>query len=567
MRLEELEDRSTPALFSVTNALDIGLGSLRQAILDANANVGTDAIAFNIAGSGVQTISLASALPTITEAVTIDATTQTGWINAPIIELRGDGAGAGANGFTIISSGSTIRGFAINRFGGSGVLISGAGAVANAIEGNFIGTSSSGTGASGNSTGVTISAGATNNTIGGTTAGARNVISGNTGTGVTITGNSTTANVVAGNYIGVNAAGTAALANAGDGVRIQTNAHANTIGGAVAGAGNVISGNASDGVEITGANVHDNIVQGNFIGTNAAGTAAVGNTSNGVEITLGATNITVGGTAAGARNVISGNTGNGITITGTGTTGNVVAGNYIGTNAAGTAAIGNAVGIQVISGSNTMIGGTDLSALNVISGNRSSGIVVTNSTGLTGSMVTNTFDNYTGGNQNALQPGTGLPLSFGGSIPGWSASGGNAVHAVNFGSSNFAVTLYNDNVLTLNSGINANAAGVQYRVAFNAGPSVYTNLAQATQATDGVVVSLLRDDNSVLATYTVLPGAWVTGPVPFGSRLRRTMPDRGDSAGRLTIFRSSRPAIRYSAISSARMRRVRRRSPTRATAS
>ena len=147
MRLEELEDRSTPALFSVTNALDIGLGSLRQAILDANANVGTDAIAFNIAGSGVQTISLASALPTIAEAVTIDATTQTGWVNAPIIELRGDGAGAGANGFTIISSGSTIRGFAINRFGGSGVLISGTSAMANAIEGNFIGTNSSGTGA------------------------------------------------------------------------------------------------------------------------------------------------------------------------------------------------------------------------------------------------------------------------------------------------------------------------------------------------------------------------------------------------------------------------------------
>src|SRR5947209_1999009 len=68
----------TAATFTVTNTNDSGAGSLRQAILDANANPGLDTIAFNIPGAGVQTISPASVLPTITDSVIIDGYSQPG---------------------------------------------------------------------------------------------------------------------------------------------------------------------------------------------------------------------------------------------------------------------------------------------------------------------------------------------------------------------------------------------------------------------------------------------------------------------------------------------------------
>src|SRR5207244_1384210 len=103
-----------------------------------------------------------------------------------------------------------------------------------------------------------------------------------------------------------NAAGTAALANGGDGVIIGHGAANNTVGGAVAGARNVISGNGGDGVAIQDAFTTGNLVQGNFIGTDINGGNAVGN-GNGVAISGSAANNMVGGTVAGTRNVISGN--------------------------------------------------------------------------------------------------------------------------------------------------------------------------------------------------------------------------------------------------------------------
>ncbi|HMQ05498.1 MAG TPA: choice-of-anchor Q domain-containing protein [Pyrinomonadaceae bacterium] len=123
-----------------------------------------------------------------------------------------------------------------------------------------------------------------------------------------------------------------------------------------------------------------------------------------------------------------------------------------------------------------------------------------------------TFAAYNGGNQNALQPGTGLRLSYGGNVPGWSKSGVNSVHTVDMGGGNYAATFIYDNKITLNTPISANGAGRLYSVSFDAGPSVYATLNQATLASDGLVIKLLRGDNSVLASHTVLPGAWVTGP-------------------------------------------------------
>src|SRR6266545_4308864 len=101
--------------FTVTTTGDSGAGSLRQAILNANATAGTDTIRFSI-GSGARTISPLSALPTITEAVVIDGTTQPGFSGPPIIELSGASAGMGANGLRISSGGCLITGLVINRF-------------------------------------------------------------------------------------------------------------------------------------------------------------------------------------------------------------------------------------------------------------------------------------------------------------------------------------------------------------------------------------------------------------------------------------------------------------------
>ena len=243
------------------------------------------------------------------------------------------------------------------------------------VQGNLIGLDGAGTGVLGNATGVWLS-NAANNLIGGTTAATRNIISGN-GNGVVVFGGATTTgNLVQGNFIGTDVSGSAALGNV-FGAAIQ-NAFGNTIGGTVSGAGNLISGNAT-GVELVGA-ADGNFVQGNTIGLDATGTAVLGN-SDGVVIHnpyVGGspTNNIIGGTAPGARNIISGNV-DGIVISDAGTTGNQVVGNYIGTNAAGTAVIGTGTWGVLIStnAANNTIGGT-AGAGNVISGFSQGGIAM-----------------------------------------------------------------------------------------------------------------------------------------------------------------------------------------------
>jgi hypothetical protein len=249
----------------------------------------------------------------------------------------------------------------------------------NQITGNLIGTDPTGVVSVGNNAaGVTLSQ-AFNNTIGGTTAGARNIISGNTGYGVNITGGLAAGNTVQGNHIGTNLAGTAPLANTIDGVLLFNGAHHNTIGGAVAGAGNLISGNSQFGVRLSGAGVSFNTVSGNLIGLDVDGDAPLGNGQSGVGIVLGASENTIGGTTALQRNVIAGNPGGlsrGILISGAGTNANRVIGNYVGTNALGDAAIANGnTGVLVSGGAqNNIIGGPTASERNLISGNTLAGI-------------------------------------------------------------------------------------------------------------------------------------------------------------------------------------------------
>jgi hypothetical protein len=135
---------TTPlATFIVTSTGDSGTGSLRQAIFDANATVGLDSIVFNIPGTGPHTITPTSPLPTITDAVTIDGTTQPGFTGSPIIELDGSMAGYLINGLEVTAGNSVVRGLVINRFEEDGIRLTNNGR--NMIEGNYIGTDITGT--------------------------------------------------------------------------------------------------------------------------------------------------------------------------------------------------------------------------------------------------------------------------------------------------------------------------------------------------------------------------------------------------------------------------------------
>ena len=324
--------------------------------------------------------------------MTIDATTEPGFVNQPIIVLDGSAAtGNSVPGLDITGGGVTIRGLAIERFSGAGISIDGG--FGDLIAGNEIGTDSTGLLDRGMKSGYGILVSGFDNTIGGTTAPDRNVIAANNG-GVALSGGLTAGNLVTGNYIGVDATGEAKLGNGNAGILISGSGD-NTIGGTTLGAGNIISGNDT-GIDLeelfaSGPRADHNLVQGNFIGTDAMGAHALGNGSNGVSIGTGADGNTIGGTLAGAGNVISGNgvyTGQvsptqksflaGVTISGygDGARNNIVQGNRIGTAAAAANAVPNAgAGVYVeLDAAGTFVGGQAPGAGNVIAGNKDSGV-------------------------------------------------------------------------------------------------------------------------------------------------------------------------------------------------
>lgn len=296
----------------VTNTNDSGIGSLRAAIQCANATPGLDTITFAISGGGVKTITLASELPDITDPLIIDGLSQPGAVanslatgNNATLLIEVNGATYNVFHFTTGSSGSSVKGMIINR-GAFGVLVD----VANVtILGNFIGTNAAGASALGNTTGISI-VGVTGAQIGGTAPAARNVISGNAVRGIEFVSGAT-GNNIQGNYIGTNAAGTGAVANALSGIDLASGANNNTIGGATAGSGNVVSGNGRDGIRVQ---TTGNAIHGNYVGTNAAGTGLLGNGEHGIEITSASNSI--GGVNPGEPNIIAGNGTGGILVSG-----------------------------------------------------------------------------------------------------------------------------------------------------------------------------------------------------------------------------------------------------------
>ncbi len=241
----------------------------------------------------------------------------------------------------------------------------------NVVKGNYIGVKPDGVTASPNSTGVYVS-NSTGNTIGGSTAGRRNIISGNTSNGVYVVGNE---NVVMGNYVGTDISGTVAIPNGNIGVRIGNGGAAvssgNIIGGSSAGQGNLISGNGSYGIQAVVSDL--TTIQGNTIGLDVTKTTALPN-NYGISLSSALNNF-IGGTTAGAGNFISGNTRQGIFV-GSDCLNTSIRGNFIGVNSAGQA-FGNGMdGIVVQYASDTNIGGIDDPYENVIAYNGGNGIEI-----------------------------------------------------------------------------------------------------------------------------------------------------------------------------------------------
>lgn len=269
---------------------------------------------------------------------------------------------------------------------GQGIRILVDGSTSNLVQGNYIGTDFTGSAPLGNSNEGIFIFDQPDNTIGGMQPGAQNLISGNH-LGVAITGPlepgslvQATGNLIQGNYLGTNFDGTSAIGNATEGVLINLGAAANTIGGATAGACNVISGNLHNGVVIGSegsAPRSDNIVQGNLIGTDSSGAAALGNVRNGVIIS------DAGNPSMIKKNVISANGQDGVSIGGFyldpdtgaplfGGSGTVVEDNMIGADVSGAKDLGNVFhGIYVENNSLT-----HTIESNVIAFNKKKGIVI-----------------------------------------------------------------------------------------------------------------------------------------------------------------------------------------------
>ena len=453
--------------FVVVNTNDSGVGSLRQAIIDANSSAGSDRIEFDITsneGAGPHTIAPATLLPAITDAVTINGLTETGASantlligNDSVLQVILEGTqldGTGGFAFDVQAADVEIRGFRLQDWGdqfSGGAIATDAAADNLVVAGNHIGNDGdipfgrfavyvvgdnatiggssvadrntisqndngiivadgSGTTIAGNYIGVTPdgTAGLQNGSEGvwvqslaGNVTIDSNVISGNNSNAILITGAPNT--TVTSNFLGTNASGTAAIPNAGDGIQVE--------GSNTTIIGNVISGNARDGVSVLGTttNADSAIIQGNFVGTNAAGNAAIPNTFVGVRVNSAAGALIGtdgdGFNDVGERNIISGNAIHGVELDLGGNAGHIVAGNYIGTDVGGTADLGNGIlGVHVVNSGGNTIGGDSPTERNVIANSGFQGVSID------GSLAENNTvsGNYIGVDATGLTPAGNL---------------------------------------------------------------------------------------------------------------------------------------------------------------
>jgi parallel beta-helix repeat protein len=345
------------AIFVVTTTNDSGNGSLRQAITDANATSGANSIVFNIPGSGIRTIAPLTALPDITNAVTINGYSQPGsnpntlaaGNNAALL-IRLDGISFTAPfepALTVRAGNSSILGLIVVRFP-YGICIDGCSN--NRIAGNWIGMDADGISRGMTYDGITVTdfsfGAAMFNTIGGNSPGDRNVISGNS-VGISLFPLAAANNFVLGNFIGTDPGGTLPRGNIFRGIDIQGTTNifvANNLLAASTGAGGA-------GIIINGGGGH--IIQGNFIGTDVTGEYDLGNSSDGIFV-QGATGVRIGGTGSAQGNRICNNRRHGVFFNGSSS--GIIEGNLIGTDASATRPLGNlGAGINLQSGSTNRV--------------------------------------------------------------------------------------------------------------------------------------------------------------------------------------------------------------------
>jgi trimeric autotransporter adhesin len=400
------------ATLTVTTTADLAtcspgmMYSLRCAISQANNDGAGDTIAFNIPSSdggckpttinsttaAVCKIAPASPLPALSASSTVingytqpgaaANTNPSGAADNAIITVQLDGTSAvstSINGLVVRGITDTIEGLSITSFNGNGIALSYA--RGSTVSGTYVGVAPDGGTGRGNADGVDIVSNdsaypATQNTIGGTSPAARNVISGNAHSGIALSpssGGQAGATIV-GNYVGTDASGSRALGN-GTGITVGgfRAASSATIGGPSAAMRNVIGGNSVAGIAIsTDEGAASAIIEGNYVGTDAQGLQALG---NGVGISQQEGQATIGGSTVGTGNVISGNAGDGIAISGDALISSqaTVQGNFIGTDATGIGALGNGgQGVDV----GDYVSATTLAG-NVIADNGRAGVLVT----------------------------------------------------------------------------------------------------------------------------------------------------------------------------------------------
>jgi titin len=401
--------------YFVSNANDSGQGSLRAAIQLANSHAGADTITV-APGVGQLTIEPQTPLPPLTDKVTVNgdglvAINDTFTRGYALTLARGSGGSTlngvtvygggisvnvaanlmealgiyyyfnhnqGKHGLVIQSGNNTVRRSTVFGIASGGIVIhppSGGAATGNLILGNTIGTDAGGDGGLGNlGGGVLLLGNASNNTIGGSAAGDRNVISGNGQGGVLIEGTGTTGNLVEGNTIGLTPSGSSPLPNMWGGVlNLSTGNDTLTL--------NTIAGNTDGGLLLNGKGTSNNLVQRNFIGTDSTGDGGLGNGGDGIVISGGGTLNLVGGGTAGDRNVISGNRAYGVLLTGAGTGENTLQGDSIGTTPSSSAALPNQWGVGIEHGAVN-----DTVTSNTVSGNADGGFLLTG-TGTSGNVL------------------------------------------------------------------------------------------------------------------------------------------------------------------------------------
>jgi subtilisin-like proprotein convertase family protein len=362
----------TGATFIVSSTADTGTATLRQAVIDANATpTEADTIAFSISGAGPHTITLASALPDITDTgVLIDGTTQSGtqcrdlWLgNGHDLRINVRG-GSAFDGFRPAGSNQTVTGLSISGFANGVNLLSTSNTAT--VQCNYLGVLANGTSNGNVGRGANISGASAR--IGGLTAGQGNVISANGIAGI-VTNSGSTDTSIQNNFIGTDAAGISARANSTGINHFNGSATWRDI------TRNLISGNSASAIAletddiITGSS-GDVVIAGNYIGINRTGTAGIANVGDGIRFSAGSiSNVRIGGTALSDRNIISGNSSSGVSLTGVNRI--TFLNNYIGLSSNGLAVVPNGgTGINNNGSSFITVGNGSADGRNVIAGNR-----------------------------------------------------------------------------------------------------------------------------------------------------------------------------------------------------